>query len=165
MIGAFLHKIVRKIVKETGAFQLLWCVKPLRPILWKSLAQPGEFYFHKSDGREFRMSDQFDAQNSEFFHKFGFGKDDFENRNILDIGAGSRLRAIYFNKSNIYVIEPLADKYQQLPQSDFNKAKRVYSTPAETFIDELFEKMDFVMCINVLDHCFDPDKVITNAYK
>lgn len=158
------NRIIRKIFKETKLFTLLWKVKPLRKSLWRMLAQPGEYAFHDTAGKDFRMSDDFMIQTATFFEKFKFNKNQYSKKNVLDLGAGSRLRSLFFEDSDIYVIEPLAKKFLSLPQSDLHKAKAVHSEPAETFVSKIKEKMDFVMCLNVLDHCYDYSLVLSNIY-
>jgi SAM-dependent methyltransferase len=152
-------------LEKTKLFSLLWKIKPMRSKLWALFAQKGELSFHKTLGMTYRMSDDFKTNSKLFFEKLKYDQNSYKNKNILDVGAGSKLRSAFFVDANIFAIEPLADKYSKLPQSDLHTAKKVYSKSAETFIDEFNEKFDFIMCINVLDHCYDEIRVLSNVYK
>jgi hypothetical protein len=48
--------------------------------------------------------------------------------------------------------------------SDLAEAEAVHSVPAERRIPELAQTAAFVMCINVLDHTFDAEAIVANAY-
>jgi len=159
-----LHRIFRKFLRESGIFFLLWKIPTLRQLLWKYFAQPGEFYFHRDVGGEFRLSSEFKDQTSEFFKKNGFSEHAFEGKNVLDIGAGSRLRCKYFVNAQLYIIEPLAAQFTNLQQSDLLDAKEVISKQAEERVDHFQNRFSFVMCLNVLDHCYDERKVLENIH-
>ncbi len=159
------HKVVRKVLKETKLFFFLWKLKGLRPFLWRYFAQPGELHFHQGIGSEYRLSEEFNAHSKLLFERYSLISDNFVAKCVLDIGAGSRLRTKYFDKAKLYVIEPLAVEYMSLPQSDLNEAEFVSSKPAEFYHSSLQEAMDLIVCLNVLDHCFDWVKVVENCYK
>ncbi len=137
----------------------------MRPFLWKNFAQPGELHFHQGVGSEYRLSQEFHLQSKFLFEKFGLYNDQFRGKNVLDLGSGSRLRSSYFDSSQLYVIEPLANDYMKLPQSDLHSAFFVSSKPAEDFCNDVEGKIDLVICLNVLDHCYDWKIVIENCYK
>lgn len=92
--------------------------------------------------------------------------DAFDGQLIVDIGAGSRLRSRYFERARIVAIEPLADRFvSTIKWSDLREAAELQSIPAEQFVEHLAGQAAFVMCINVLDHVFDPDSVVRNAFR
>ena len=129
-------------------------------------AQSGELEFHKNN--EWRKNDElFTKSNYSLFKgKFGFNEDDYIGKNVLDLGCGSKLRAKFFKDSNIYALEPLAEKFMgEIEWCDLKDAHKVYSYPAEMLIEELVDEMDLVFSINVIDHCYDFEKIVTNLYK
>jgi len=142
------HRVVLKVDKEQ----------------WSGTAQPGELSFHRTS--TFRADhEKFTAANARFFDGFGFSATQFTGKTIVDLGAGSKLRALYFTGANIIAIEPLAEKFmQEIEWCDLRKASEVYSAPAEAMIDGLAGRVDFLFSINVLDHCYDFVDCIANIY-
>ncbi len=131
---------------------------------WKNKGQPAEFSHHK--GSTSRKSDEVWMKNTEGHLKsFGYDKDDFVGKKIIDLGAGSKLRTKWFNDPYIIAIEPLADKFKSISFCDLDEADEVYSEPAEKFLENLEEQVDAIMCINVLDHCYDAEVIMENCYK
>lgn len=142
----------------------------IKPILtanekeWQEEGQSFELNFHK--GNLFRQSDAFVDETNRLFEGFGFHTDQFIGKTIIDIGAGSRMRGKFFSGSDIVAIEPLASKFiKEISWCDLNSAKMVISEPAESVISELVDSADFIFSINVLDHCFDFNRIIDNAYQ
>ena len=128
---------------------------------WKHFAQRGEFSFHKQN--DWRASGQFEVDNETLLEYFGFSRDQFANCVIADVGAGSKLRSKFFRDAHLIVIEPLADRFiREIDWCDLKDADEVYSSAAEQRIVELKNKCDFVMSINVLDHCFEFNEIIYN---
>ena len=110
-----------------------------------------------------RSTDEFYGASKKTFEDWKINKSDFAGKTVFDIGCGSKLRSLYFDESILVVSDPLADKYiKQIPWCDLNKASKVYSLPAETPIDELNDNVDLILCINVLDHCYDTDRILNN---
>lgn len=131
---------------------------------WEQTAQKGEFDFHKSDN--WRNSPAFLESTISLFDSFGFNRDQFKGKTVVDLGAGSKLRCKYFNDARWVVIEPMADKcIAEIPWCDLTDAAVVYSKPAEEFIPELENSVDLLFSINVLDHCYDFQKIVDNAHK
>jgi 2-polyprenyl-3-methyl-5-hydroxy-6-metoxy-1,4-benzoquinol methylase len=97
------------------------------------------------------------------FESFGFKPTDYENKLICDLGAGSRMRGKFFLNARQIIIEPMAEKcINEIQWCDFSDAEKVFSVPAEKEIIELKNKCDFLFSVNVLDHCFDFEKIIKN---
>ncbi len=134
---------------------------------WKNKGQPAEFNHHKSpQSHNFRGKDEvFEKSNTELLKSFYCDRDDFIGKKIIDLGAGSRLRTKWFNESYIIAIEPLADKFKSISFCDLDDADEVYSEPAEKFLENLEEQVDAIICINVLDHCYDAEIIMENCYK
>ena len=74
---------------------------------WGWLAQRAELHFHQND--TWRQIDEFRRHSEALFEHFGFSRDSFVDKTLVDLGAGSRLRTAYFRDARIVVIEPLAD--------------------------------------------------------
>lgn len=135
----------------------------LKHFFWVNLSQKKEFRFHKNDN--WRRTEDFLIQNNLLFKYWGFNENDYENKIIIDIGAGSKLRSKYFRKSNIIAIEPLADKFvKRIDFCDLREAYKIFSLPAENIIEELKGIADLIICINVLDHVDNYKKVLNAAF-
>tara|TARA_B100001996_G_C18669631_1_gene596176 strand:+ start:3255 stop:3899 length:645 start_codon:yes stop_codon:yes gene_type:complete len=131
---------------------------------WRNKAQNFELNFHINN--KWRTSEDFEIHSKLLFNYFGFDENSFKGKNILDLGAGSKLRTKFFNGSKIFVIEPLADDFiKKIEWCDLNDAEEVYSIASEEYVPELENKIDYIFCINVLDHCYDIDKIIYNCTK
>lgn len=130
---------------------------------WQADAQTNEFDWHKHD--EWRPSKKFAEDNERLLRSWGFNESDYSGQMVVDLGAGSKLRTRFFKDAELVVIEPLADKFlKEIPWCDLNDAQKVYSTAAEERIAELEGQADFVMSVNVLDHCYDFQLIIENIY-
>lgn len=76
------------------------------------------------------------------------------------------MRAKFFDGAHIIALEPLASKFIiEVPWCDLNDAHEVYSEPAEKLISSLVGKVDFLFSINVLDHCYDFEIIVRNAFQ
>jgi len=140
----------------------------IKPILttneqeWQQDAQSFELEFHKKN--LFRQSDAFMEETAQIFESFGFSSNQFAGKTVIDIGAGSRLRGRFFQNSDIIAIEPLAAKFMaEISWCDLSTAKKVFSEPAEVLIPEITGSADLVFSLNVLDHCFDFNRIVSNA--
>ena len=162
-----LRKAFQKIRKHPNLLRYVERLGKRIPILryhsWKLSAQEFEFAFHKGPGGLWRMSSDFMRQTTVLFEFWGYPPDKYDGCIILDLGAGSKLRSKYFRNARIFAIEPLASRFKELPFSDLGDAEAVYSLPAEDLVEELKGKVSFLMCINVLDHVFDPRHVLENC--
>lgn len=127
------------------------------------LAQLGELYWQKKD--KWRHSVNFENDTKILFNNFGFNELDFVGGIIIDLGAGSKLRTKYFKNAKIVAIEPLANKYlSAISWCDLSDAWKLFSRPAEEYIEELRNTADLIISINVLDHCLYFDKIIRNIF-
>jgi len=151
--------IVRSIVVK-----IIYKMPLLKKILWKMYQQNFEFKFHTAAGRKFRESPEFLLQTKRLFTNWGYRTDQFKEKIIVDVSAGSKLRSSFFVGSLIYAIEPLAERFKKLSFSDLFECEKVYGVSAEQYIPELEGKANFIICINVLDHVIDPLKVLENCY-
>lgn len=90
----------------------------------------------------------------------GFNREDFEDKNILDIGCGPRGSLEWANMANLRIgLDPLVNDYFALDGGTiFHDMKyvRAYSEDMP-FANELF---DFVFSINSLDHVDDLDETV-----
>jgi len=128
--------------------------------IWND-AQKGEFDWHYKN--PWRADDwDFVLNTYKIFNHFGFGRDDFRGKSILDVGAGPRLRTKYFKDSIITALEPLGERFvRNFKWCDLRDVP-VYTNPIEEFIPELVHQFDFIISINALDHCYDFNLSISN---
>lgn len=132
------------------------------PKTWSTVAQPGELAFHKRPG--LRSGADWEAKNVAFWERRGFVPDGWEGKLVVDVGAGSRLRTLYFRGATIAAIEPLADKFQaEVEWQDLDKADELYALPAEKDIPELHGRADLLVSMNVLDHGYDFEAAVANV--
>ena len=122
-----------------------------------------ELEYHKNC--EFRKNDlMWNSETKKLIEGLGIDLN-ISGKNILDIGCGSKLRTIHLIDKNMVIgIDPLAEEYKKLPFSNLNKIK-VFSSKAEECVDELINKFDICLCLNVLDHCENPEIVIKRIYQ
>tara|TARA_R100001509_G_scaffold140114_2_gene94844 strand:- start:7568 stop:8236 length:669 start_codon:yes stop_codon:yes gene_type:complete len=94
--------------------------------------------------------------------------------NVIEVGCGpfgknlSRVLELITYK-NLYVLDPLLDKYTHKGMSGIsNMCKNLniekLSIPLEEYTEHK-NKMDLIICNNVLDHCYDSDKCFDNMYE
>lgn len=126
-------------------------------------AQAGEFEFHRTN--QWRQTDDFMANTVKFFKLFGLEPDGYAGRTVMDVGAGSRLRTLYFQQATLVALEPLADRFRrEIPWCDLDRAHAVISTPAEQLAEAWVGKVDLVISINVLDHCYSFQQILANIF-
>jgi 2-polyprenyl-3-methyl-5-hydroxy-6-metoxy-1,4-benzoquinol methylase len=132
------------------------------PATWKKVAQPGELAFHKRPG--LRSGGEWETKNVEFWRRRGFSPDGWDGKLVVDVGAGSRLRTLYFRNARIAAIEPLADEFiKEVEWQDLDKAAEIYPVPAEKDVPELHGRADLVVSMNVLDHGYDFEASVANV--
>lgn len=131
--------------------------------VWASRAQEGEFTFHKYNTGFRGDDDVWNTAVDTDWRAAGFEPGDWAGKTILDVGAGSRLRSLWFKGADVVVLEPLADRVRaEVPWNDFDQAKAVYNAPGEEFIPELENSADLIVSINALDHGFDIAESVRN---
>jgi SAM-dependent methyltransferase len=129
---------------------------------WQSKAQVGELEFHVH--QKARPNEDMYLRDREIFESFGFSEEQFEGETIVDLGAGSHLRTKFFRSAKIAAIEPLGDQYRaNIEWCDLGDAEHYHSTPAEERVDSLGGQAVFANCMNVLDHAFEPDRILSNV--
>jgi len=130
---------------------------------WSEVGQQKELEYHITS--EWRRSGDFMPQTRILFEGFGFMPCHFSGKTILDVGAGSQLRTLYFENAEIIALEPLGKEFiKKVDNQNLDKASKLISEPAEKFIAEIEGKIDFVISINVLDHCYNFDQIVNNIY-
>jgi SAM-dependent methyltransferase len=134
----------------------------INPETWSKVAQQGELAFHKRPG--LRSSAEWETKNVEFWARRKFTPHGWEGKWIVDVGAGSRLRTLYFQGAKVAAIEPLADKYiAEVEWQDLDRADEVYAVPAEKGVPELHGRADLLVSVNVLDHGYDFEAAVANV--
>jgi SAM-dependent methyltransferase len=160
-----IYKIVQKLSKRFPVIKSFFIrIIQSFPIKFRwNLAQAIEMDFHERN--IWRRSKNFIIDTKLLLAGWGYTPLDYTEKQIVDLGAGSKLRSRFFQNAKIIVIEPLAEKFiKKVEYSDLKDAYRIYSFPAEKFIPELENKIDFIMCINVLDHAENPEKILRNSF-
>jgi SAM-dependent methyltransferase len=138
----------------------------LRPSIdrdsWVTAAQEGELAFHKR--HNFRAEEKVWRECvKRDWGILGIEPTGWEGKLVVDVGAGSRLRSLYFEGAKVAVLEPLADRYMnEVSWHDLDKADEVYSVPAEELVPQLEGRADFVVSINALDHGYDFARSVRN---
>lgn len=128
---------------------------------WSTEAQAGELAFHKKPNS--RSEPSWNENNEKRWRRFGFEPDGWEGKLVVDVGAGSRLRTLFFRDARIAAIEPLANEFiAEVEWQDLDRADEIYPVPAEEEIPELIGRADLVVSINTLDHGFDFERAIRN---
>lgn len=132
---------------------------------WAKSAQPGELAFHIRPGIRAR-DDQWSAEVNSKWEYAELGPNDYEGKVVVDIGAGSRLRTLYFKGAHIVAVEPLADEFQsEVEWEDLSQAAEIYPVAAEVLIESLVGKADLVVSVNALDHGYNFAEGIVNVSK
>lgn len=131
--------------------------------VWAQRAQQGEFDFHKRNVG-FRGDDAVWNQAVDTdWRAAGFDPEAWRGKTVLDVGAGSRLRSLWFQGAEVIVLEPLAERVrEEVPWNDYDQAAAVYAAPGEEFIPALEGVADLIVSINALDHGFDIAESIRN---
>ena len=133
---------------------------------WQRRGQPSELSHHKKSKSRSNHKSWMHRTEILFTEQIGgYDKNHFNNKTLIDLGAGSKSRAQWFSGSNIISIEPLADQYKSIHHYDLHKVGKVYSEPAEKYLEELEDSADGIICINVLDHCYNAKIIMENCYK
>jgi len=130
---------------------------------WKSKSQEGELKFHQKPG--IRSQANWDSSNEVFWSNFGFSKQDFVGRRLLDVGAGSKLRGLYFDCDFMAALEPLANDFKKIEWNDLGKADVVVACAAEDLCEDFIGSFDFIFSVNALDHGYDFDKSLQNIVR
>lgn len=130
---------------------------------WGGAAQSGELDFHKTNVG-FRANDEvWHKAVDDDWRAAGYSPEGWEGKTVLDVGAGSRLRSLWFKGAEILVVEPLADKFRaEVKWQDLDEADELYSVPGEEFVPELEGRADLIVSINALDHGYDIAQSIAN---
>lgn len=129
---------------------------------WKNKAQVGELEFHVNHKR--RPDADMQLRDREIYEAFGFEQQQFNGQTIVDIGAGSHMRTRFFDGAKIAAIEPLGKQYDaNIEWCDLREANQFYSIPAEERVTVLRDQAAFANCMNVLDHAFEPLRILENV--
>jgi SAM-dependent methyltransferase len=127
---------------------------------WET-AQDAQLAFHRTRGLSWY--DNFETVNAGYFSGWGFGPLDYQDKTVLDLCCGPRLRSKFFQNAYIIALDPLAGRYlAEVPGCDLEDANEVITAPAEVNSPGLNGCADLVLCLNSLDQCYDPQAVIGN---
>lgn len=128
---------------------------------WSSVAQEGELGFHKRPNM--RSDAAWSANVAKDWQELGFEADAWKGKTVIDVGAGSRLRTLYFEGATLIALEPLAERYAaEVEWQDIDQADEMYAVPAEKLVPALVGRADLIVSINALDHGYDFETGIHN---
>lgn len=137
---------------------------------WRDVAQEAEFGHWKTsdDTGKWSRTKPGAVQGAvdcsrRIFEQFGFKRTTFAKKTVLDIGPGPTGRLNWLACKRLIGIEPLWERYRALELAHLDHYQHVYTTPAEVLIPELVGRVDAVISLNCLDHCYDIDAVIANV--
>lgn len=132
---------------------------------WRDIAQSFERGFWESFAeREGPPSPKALAKTSRIiWERFWARADQFRGQTVMDIGPGPTQRMEFFDSGCFIAIEPLADVYRRLPWASLERYAMVYQQPAEEPIP-MVRVCDAVLSLNALDHCYDLNLVLRNAF-
>lgn len=128
---------------------------------WHSVTQPAELgawaMYGEQECKEV-------AESSEWtMRRFGFEKDSFKDKVLVDIGCGPVGRLTWL-EGEFIAIEPLAKQFRLLPFARLEKYGKIYEEPAEERIEELIGAVDQIVAINSLDHAFNLNLILENMF-
>lgn len=127
---------------------------------WK-LAQSYEkdWWFNKSEDLDLEFYERFAGEVEKLLQPFIIINND---KYVLEIGSGAAGIITYVNSDFKFAIDPLEDFYSTIPKFTSIRDKRVnYSNAMAEEIPFDSEYFDLIIIDNVLDHCKDPDRVIS----
>ena len=129
---------------------------------WQTTAQPGELQYHVQCKKP---DETLQRRNCQLFEGFGFEAGEFSGKTVVDVGAGSHLKTRFFQGASVVAIEPLANEYLgEIDWCELSLADVVHAESAEKRIVNLEGAASLVVCINVLDHTYDPVTILDNIY-
>jgi 2-polyprenyl-3-methyl-5-hydroxy-6-metoxy-1,4-benzoquinol methylase len=92
--------------------------------------------------------------------------------NVIELGCGPftnlRLFKNFSNINNITLVDPLINEYLNHPNCTYKNqilnGKKVELIPSSIETLSIDKKYDLVIIINVIEHCFDVDKIFEKIY-
>jgi SAM-dependent methyltransferase len=109
----------------------------------------------------FRIKQGYTEVSKKIMQRFMFKQDQFINDEVIDLGCGPTGRTMWLNCKKLIGVDPLLADYADLPWAQLEHYDMKVPLPAETRLTGI--NAAAVFCINVLDHCARPAKVIMNA--
>lgn len=132
---------------------------------WKKISQKYELDFHKSKHSDWRWDDRWLTACDILQKYFNLNFNKYYGKTLLDVGAGPRTMMEWWECDKKIAIEPLANEYAKIRNNALCGADIIHNAPAEDFIPELENSIDFIWCLNCLDHCYDWEKILDNINK
>ncbi len=84
-------------------------------------------------------------------------------RVILDVGCGPVPRIGLFRQATLIGLDPLLEKYEQIPYQTLDRLDQQFGIPVEELAPELADKIDFLVSVNVLDHGYNAEAFLENC--
>src|SRR5262249_9046621 len=108
-MNARLTRLEAQLAALTGMAPTVETIRSIDPGGRATVAQRGELDFHKRPNMRSGASWEDDIARD--WIELGFEAGAWADKLIIDVGAGSRLRTLYFRGARIAALEPLADKF------------------------------------------------------
>ena len=132
---------------------------------WSKTSQPGELRFHQRN--LFRQTSGFMEETEAIFAGLGFSQESLAGKRVLDFGAGSKLRTLWFRDvAELVALELLASEFARtIKWSDLSKADNVLAVAGEDFVDSYRAYFDVSFSVNVLDHAHNWKRALRNNHR
>ncbi|MEI9895157.1 MAG: methyltransferase domain-containing protein [Chthoniobacter sp.] len=88
----------------------------------------------------------------------------YQGKVLIDVGCGSRPVLDYFQQGQKFFLDPLLADYVKIPAMETHwqrhPASHRFCLPAEESVTDLYDRGDFVLCWNVINHSWDPFRIV-----
>lgn len=129
------------------------------PAEWEDIAQNGELQYWQDHASSAQSAEE---RSGHLWQIFGFGKDEFRGKTIVDIGAGPLVRSTWFRGAELIAVDPLIDGYAELEWPFLDRCRATFSSAAEDYVPQLSGRADVVVSLNALDHAHDFARIVRN---
>jgi len=142
---------------------MLMSIKPISKKRWQK-AQEAEYADWTGDNLSFQSKmekDEATLKYREIFSNFGKNHNLDETSKIVDIGCNVTVVSTLFGVGNLFGVDPLMDQLGNQLGNEVDPSNFLSATGENVPFKS--NKFDVVVCRNVIDHCFDPEKVLSSC--